>query len=413
MARVDFYFLTTSWNDAYFPLNEKQINELLSSSCSVWQNQNFLSYVNSRTNNYMSNNFPCVGAFWYQRSCMLSGFLLIATDGPIAWRNESFRRMSWIDGCFEQVAVTGDTTQDVVPRSNVWLNMFDARCWVNRAFVLRRIYPQMLRLTLLNASLFGPMFFIDVVPLMFDDPTQMWLTSLIGHDFKDISYRLIQSTYNLPFELDGLHDRCIRALTLLFILSYTGVVHQNRTLLGYYFQSKTRGLSTDAWTLRYNTTGQRVRPLAPNQQYYGIRSPSWNYSNDLCYLCALSSIVLSCRIAPLIRNDSVIPPARDQHGFSSPRGLPVFYFSLTVAANACLLNWRDGQLITDGEYREMNQQMTLEQLRQRHALEVILAHDDDSMAGPDGCRRIKPFTARDWTPGQSGAAIAALRGLVG
>ncbi|AHL26967.1 sigmaA [Reptilian orthoreovirus] len=416
MARVVYPYFTTPWNDRTVPLTQKQLYNLLTSSNALWQMQNLTSFIPSVQTQVSTPLLPVPGSAWYQVSLIYSAFINIAVGPPNNWRDHYFRDTVWTGPDLESVVQKPNAPAYVEqnPQPAVFLDMLRSMTWANQRFPMYRIYAQTYRLSLLNASLHGPIFWVETGPNFISATDATWLSSMIGRDMREISFRLVQSTVNMPFAADDHYDTSLRALIAVFILSYLGVINQNSTLRGYYFATKERGTGLETWTLEENLHGARVNILAAHRGYFGVKSPDWNVDPAILALAALSSIRQSIRAVAPIRNATVIQQAQNRPGFTERNGVPVLYFTLLTASEFCLNQWLLANLISPLQRQEMQRKTQAYFQAQEMRVDAILAEDDDRMrANPALGRRIKPYPPVDWLPGNSRAALNALAAYVG
>nr|QNN26237.1 sigmaA [Reptilian orthoreovirus] len=416
MARVVYPYFTTPWNDRAVPLTREQLNSMLTSSNALWQMQNLTSFIPSVQTLVSTPLLPVPGAAWYQMSVIYSAFINIAVGPPNNWRDHYFRDTVWTGPDLESV-VKRPNAQGYIeqnPQSAAFLDMLRSMTWANQRFPMYRIYAQTYRLSLLNASLHGPISWIETGPNFISATDATWLSSMVGRDMREISFRLVQSTVNMPFALDDHYDTSIRALMAVFALSYIGVVNQTSTMRGYYFATKERGTGLETWTLEENLHGARVDIRAVHRGYFGIKSPDWNVDPAILSLAALSSIRQSVRAIAPMRNATLIQQAQGRQGFSERNGVPVQYFTLLTASEYCINQWHQAGLITVAQQAEMLRNTGVYFAAQEVRIDAILAEDDDRMRiNPPLGRRIKPFAAVDWLPGNSRVALNALAAFVG
>nr|QNN26281.1 sigmaA [Reptilian orthoreovirus] len=416
MARVVYPYFTTPWNDRVVPLTREQLNSMLTSSNALWQMQNLTSFIPSVQTLVSTPLLPVPGAAWYQMSLIYSAFINIAVGPPNNWRDHYFRDTVWTGPDLESV-VKRPNAQGYIeqnPQSAVFLDMLRSMTWSNQRFPMYRIYAQTYRLSLLNASLHGPISWIETGPNFISATDATWLSSMVGRDMREIAFRLVQSTVNMPFAPDDHYDTSIRALMAVFVLSYIGVVNQTSTMRGYYFATKERGTGLETWTLEENLHGARVNIRAAHRGYFGVKSPDWNVDPAILSLSALSSIRQSVRAIAPMRNATLIQQAQNRQGFSERNGVQVQYFTLLTASEYCINQWRQAGLITAAQQAEMLRKTGVYFGAQEVRIDAILAEDDDRMrANPPLGRRIKPFAAVDWLPGNSRVALNALAAFVG
>ncbi|AMU04177.1 Sigma A [Mahlapitsi orthoreovirus] len=411
MARAIFPFFTTQWGDPRVPLSEKSLGKLLTSSNALWQSSNFINYLPTLQSRIKTQEWPFPGSVWYQMSLTYTGFITTALAARESWRDHFFLNTVWDGPDLRQLVVRppDPTYVEVVPNPGQWLDLLDYMRWSNRRHELMAIYPQIYRLSLLNMSIYGPVFFIETDPLITAGQVSVWLTSMIGHDFRDIAFRLIQSVGNLPITRDTSYDDNIKALIAIFMMSYIGVVHQNRTMHGFYFQTKQRGTGLEAWTLQFNHVGQRVTPTIRHAGYFGVRSPDWHACAELLFVTALSSIRQAVRQTPVIANSSVIPAARDYPGVTAPVGENIGYFTLDVAATRCLDRWYNDDLISREERGVMICDKDHYFNHVHDEIEGVFREDNALMQiDPTHSRRLKPYAQQDWNIGASNVVIAQL-----
>ncbi|AOM63692.1 sigmaA [Reptilian orthoreovirus] len=415
MARAAYPYFTTAWADATVPLTRQQLFNLLSSSNNVWQMQNLTSFLPIVQTSAFTELIPVPGATWYQTSLIYSAFINIAVGPAGNWKDHYFRDTVWTGPDLTSVVRRPNNPAYVEqdPPSAQFLDMLQNLTWANMRFPMYRLYAQTYRLSLLNASLHGPIIWVET-GLNFITPSDaVWLSSMIGRDFREIAFRQVQSTVNMPFAIDDHYDTELRALIAIFMLSYIGAVNQTNTIRGYYFATKERGTGLETWTLEYNLIGNRVNILAAHQHYFGIQSPDWNADPAILSAAALSSIRQSIRAVRPIRDASLIPQARGHQDFSDPNGAPVNFFTLSYASEYCLRAWRAANLITQNQLAAMLQKSQDSFAGLEVKINDILAQDNARMqANPPTGRRIKPFNARDWLVGQSNASLVTLTGML-
>ncbi|AHW40455.1 sigmaA [tvarminne orthoreovirus] len=411
MARAVYDFFTTPFGNRGIATNADQLSSLLTSSSSPWQAQNNPLFQNVAPGLVVTSSQPFPGSRWYQEAMLFSSFVPPILVNADAWRDVNFQRLCWTDPGLTALVVARDPppAPPYTPVSGQWFDLLRYPRWANRRRELQVKYPILLRSSLLNVMRAGPLLYVETWPNMISGRLADWFMQCYGNDFKEIVMRFYQSASNMPVEPEGTYDQQMRALLSLWLLSYAGVVHQNATIAGFYFSTKSRGTNLESWTLFYSTNGVRLQITRRHFGYFCARSPDWNADQNWLAAAALTSIIMSCRQPALLANQDVINQAQNRPNFSGPNGTPVREIQLLGCATECIRRWQNVGLITQQKAQSMTQEAIDFNQQIEQALNDIKAADDAQYnQQPNYARRIKPFVLRDWTIGQTMQSLNAL-----
>ncbi|QJW82775.1 sigma A core clamp protein [Chatham orthoreovirus] len=411
MARAVYDFFTTPFGNRGLATNAEQLASLLTSSNSPWQAQNNPLFTSVSPGLVVSTAQPLPGARWYQEAMLFSAFVPPVLPNADAWRNTNFANLCWTDSNLSGLvsARVPLPAPPYVPVSGQWFDLTQYPRWANRMRDLQMKYPLLLRTTLLNIMRAGPMLYVETWPNMISGRLADWFMQSYGQDFKEMVMRFYQSALNMPFERDGTYDRQMRALLSLWLLSYAGVVHQDATIAGFYFSTKSRGTNLESWTLFYSTNGTRLNITQNHFGYFCARSPDWNADQNWLAAAALTSLIMSCRQCPLLSNQDVINQAQNRANFTGPNGTPVREIQLLGCATECIRRWQAAGLLTQQKAQAMQQAANdFNQLVQQMLDDIKASDDAQYNQQPGYARRIKPYRLNDWTIGQTMQSLAAL-----
>nr|BAW99708.1 major inner-capsid protein [Pteropine orthoreovirus] len=411
MARAVFDFFTTLFGNRGLPTDQRQLTSLLTSSNSPWQKQYSPLALNLTSSTISTPNQPFPGSAWYQESMLFSALLPPVLVNQDAWRDANYKRFCWTDATLSGLVAAPDPPRapPYVPVSGAWFDLTQYPRWANRRRELETKYPLLLRITLLNMMQNGPLIYVETWPNMLSGALVNFAMSCYGKDFREIAMVLAQSCSNMPFAPESSYDQQMRVMVSLWILSYIGVVHQNATIAGFFFSTKTRGVRDEAWTLFYNTNGRRLNITQRHFGYFCARSADWNADSSWLAAAQLSALVMSCRQFPLLANQGVVNQAQNRPGYSSPNGVPVRELQLLACATECIRAHVQAGLIDQAKGQTLTQNATdINQILQREIDDIKAADDALYNQNPEYARRIKPFQARSWTVGQSMQSLAAL-----
>nr|QPB10677.1 MAG: sigma A core clamp protein [Cataraqui virus]QPB10695.1 MAG: sigma A core clamp protein [Cataraqui virus] len=384
---------------------------LLTSSNSPWQSQNNPLFTSVSPGLVVTPDQPFPGSRWFQEAMLFSAFVPPILPNADAWRDVSFADLCWTDSNLSGLVRARDPlpAPPYVPVSGQWFDLTRYPRWANRMRDLQSKYPILLRSTLLNMMRSGPLLYVETWPNMISGRLADWFMQSYGQDFKEMVMRFYQSALNIPFERDGTYDRQMRSLLSLWLLSYAGVVHQNATIAGFYFSTKSRGTNLESWTLFYSTNGARLNITQNHFGYFCARSPDWNADQNWLAAAALTSLIMSCRQCPIMSNQDVIVQAQNRPNFTGPNGSPVREIQLLGCATECIRRWQAAGLLTQQKAQSMQQAANDFNQQVQQMLDDIKAADDAQYNQQPGyARRIKPYRLNDWTIGQTMQSLAAL-----
>nr|WEW62512.1 sigmaA core clamp protein [Avian orthoreovirus] len=411
MARAVYEFFSVPFGNRGLATNRHQLSSLLTSSSSPWQRLISSLTPTSSPFTISTREMPFPGSALYQEAMLFSALVPGAIVGPDTWRDFNSFGFAWSDASLTNLvnARHPPPAPPYQPVSAQWTDLTAYGRWAMRPRDLQVKFPSLLRASLLSAMRAGPVVWVETWPDMCAGTMNNWLMSQYGNSFTDIVSRMVQSSYNMPFALDGSYDQQMRCILALWMLSYLGIINQTRTLGGFYFSSRTRGLSTDNWTLFYATNTARVNPTQRHFAYVCARSPDWNAERSWIAAATLTSIIMSCRQPPIFANQGVINAAQNHPNFSAAVGSPVYELNLLNAAQECIRALVLAGLIDAQKGQQMTQQANDHSQQLQNELAAIKAQDDMLYnQQPDYARRIKPFVNGDWAPGMTAQALAFL-----
>ncbi|BAQ19502.1 sigma A [Pycnonotidae orthoreovirus] len=415
MARAVYDFFTAQFGNNGLPITASALSSILSASNSPWQLQQSPSYSSMSPGLISTEAHPFPGSKWFQESMLFSAFVPPVLAGRDAWRDANFRRLCWTDEGLSGLVTTPDPPRapEYQPVSGQWFDLLQYPRWANRQRELEVKYPLLLKSSLLNMMTHGPILYVETWPRMCTGVESQFMMSILGNDFKEACYRMIQSASNMPITPDGQYDVQMRTLISVWLLSYVGVVHQNATIGGFYFTSKARGNLPEGWFLSYSTNGARLNITQRHFGYFDARSPDWNADQNWLAAAHLSSIVMSCRQFPLISNQAVVNGAHNRPNYTAANGTVVRELQLLACATECIRKWMLAGLVPAAKGREMIQEANDYNNRIRAELDAIKAADDAlyNQQVPYA-RRLKPYSNRSWTIGQTMQSLNALATFV-
>ncbi|AAC18124.1 major inner capsid protein sigma 1 [Baboon orthoreovirus] len=410
MARAHYPYVTGLWSEPVIPFQKSQINHLLRSSNSVWQDATLSKTWPVIRSRVYTREIPCAGSVLYQRNLLYSSFVPILLIDKDAWKEYQFQDTTWT-GPEGKNLVRRTPYQEMVeydPQPARYYDVHEYRTWQRQLLLLQRIYPQLMVSNMLNLSQFGPITYLDTDARMLEPLVLNILTTWIGKSFEEIAIKLLQTINNHALVADSNNDLALRLINTIFWLSSAGILNQNRTIRGFFFLTKRRGVSEESFILNYNHHGERVNLEGYKYGFFAIRSPDWNRYLSYSLSAGLSAMVLSNRSPKLLSNNDVNDSYTSLPHLTGPLGDRVYYISSSVLADEYIdTQYIIGQ-ISGKERDQMILNKDVEYDRSRAYLTAVLDEDDELQIA----RRIKPFNEVDWLPGESRIGIHGLELLI-